>query len=192
MTGAWETTAKTVSGAVVSLAIGFLVFGTLGWDRLAIASIIGMFVSGAIAFALAVAYVIWLRDSRQDYLRRRPLSDKQFIALLQNPDGIEPWIASRVRQLAARRFRSIGGDRFFPADRLEEDLHLADAAPWELEDFWVDLADYLEIGEQELLAHSEGVRTFGNIVELAHRLFKSKRIGSSNSPKDALWDRGID
>jgi hypothetical protein len=31
MTGTWETTAKNVSVAPVSLAIGSLLFGTLGW-----------------------------------------------------------------------------------------------------------------------------------------------------------------
>jgi len=156
-----------------------LIFGFVSWDRLASAFGIGMGVSVALVLALMAVYVAWMESSRRSYLGRLPLSDEEFSALCPSPGGLDPQIVNHVRMLAARRFGSIGGNRFHPDDRLEEDLHLPDAAPWALEDFWIDLAELLGVDEDQAIEQAFEVVTFGDIVRLADRSWKAKKSKSS-------------
>jgi len=175
MTGASKSIAKALCwGAGLCLA-GLLVSGGADLpDAVGIAFALGMiaFILGGYAFA--VGYAVYLRIDRRRYLRRRPLSDEEFAAQLPDPEQIDPQVLRKVRELVAKRFRRVGGDRFYPGDRLDEDLHLWDSAPFAAEDFEMDLDEQFGCGDKEIAPEKKCVDTFGELVVFTSRAWRKK------------------
>jgi hypothetical protein len=96
--------------------------------------------------------------------------DEAFVLLLPGGESLDREVVRFVSQTAARRFRFNGGARFYPQDRLEEDLHWGDLAPWATEAFWADIEEYLGYKEEELAAEAIEIMTFGDVVLLVDRL----------------------
>ena len=134
------------------------------------------------ADGFAVAYALYLRLSRQRYLKRRPLSDEEFAAQLPDSEHVDLQVVRQVREMAAKRFRRIGGNRFYPNDRLEEDLHVFDSAPWAWEDFEIDL-DERFLDYDEKIVGEVPAETFGDVVVVANRAWQSKapKMGSRDN-----------
>ncbi len=172
MTGASKTIAKHLCwGAGLCLA-GLLLSGVTGCpDFVGIAFALGMVGSMLGAFVFALGYAVHLRIERREYLGRVPLSDEEFAAKLPSSEQVRPEVVRRVRELAAKRFRRIGGDRFYPNDRLEDDLHIFDSAPWAFDDFEYDLRqEYGELDEDEMAGLCPP-ETFGDVILIADRAF---------------------
>lgn len=177
MTGAWNTTAKALVVTTVVCAGGFMCAGLFSARHPVIMSLaFGMcaFMCASIlgAIGLAAYYYVKLRRHLRTYLDRLPLSDEEFAALLPDDVSVDLDVVREVRQMAARRFWLIGGDCFYPGDRLEEDLHLLDVAFFALENFGIDLEEYLD-GTEGNAAEGEIV-TFGDVVLLADRLRRGR------------------
>jgi hypothetical protein len=175
MTGGWDATAKAllcatllcfVGGCGGLLFLGSYPVGTFVGAALVMAMM--AYLLGALGLAAAFALTGHVRLRR--HLNRPVLSDEEFIALLPNPAEIDPEVVRPIRRWAARRFCCLGGARFYPDDRLEEDLHLPDLAPWAVEDLWYELLELTGAGEEELATAGAAVKTFGDVVVLASRL----------------------
>lgn len=169
MTGGWKFTAVTIILSMIGFGIGVGCAGLLSApDRITRSLIGGLCVSMLGAPTLAVCYYVKLRRHLETYLDRPSLSDKEFAALFPSDAGVDLDVVHEVREMAGRRFWSIGGDRFYPRDRLEADLHLSDVAPWALEDFWCDLEEYLHAEETD--APEGTIITFGDVVLVANQI----------------------
>ena len=128
---------------------------------------------------------------------RPPLSDEEFTAMLSDPSAADPEVVSRVRMLAAQVFRKVGGERFYPDDRLDEDLHLRDLAPFATEEFCATLEESLGLEEDEILGRVAAgqLSTFGDLI-----LFLSSPSGQAKAGapltdqerQNPVWDRALD
>jgi hypothetical protein len=133
--------------------------------------VLGFVMAGAMvgALILVAATCVKFRLEVAKHLRRPMLSDEEFALRLADPLEVDRELVKRVRDLASRCFRGLGGQRFYPADRLEEDLHLRDLAPFALEDFCAELEEALGLQQDELRARiaTREVNTFGDLVAIA-------------------------
>ena len=94
-------------------------------------------------------------------------------------------------------FRRSGGDRFYPGDRLNEDLHLRDLDPFKTEDFCLTLEKAMGLPDGEILGMLAAgqLSTFGDLVLLVSSRFSQAKQGAmTTGPErsDALWDPAID
>ena len=91
----------------------------------------------------------------------------------------------------------IGGDRFYPEDRLDEDLHWLDVAPFACERFCAGLEESVGLENEEI--HTRVARrqltTFGDVILVASSLASQSKEGVPTAdPKrsDPVWDRALD
>ena len=175
MRGTPNRVAKALCAGTALCLIGALVacyFSSEGsiLGTLTLGLVFGMLACAVGALVFAVGYVLYLRGEREEILGRRTLSDEEFAAQLGGSEQADIEVVRQVRKLAAERFRSIGGEKFYPGDRLEEDLHLSDAAPFVSGEFFEDMLESLGVDESELPKNTEPVVTFGDVVLLANKL----------------------
>jgi hypothetical protein len=105
------------------------------------------------------------------------LSDEEFVARLDADGEADPEVVGEIRALAARCFRRVGGEHFHPEDRLDEDLHLRDLAPFATESFCAGLEQAFGLGEDALRSRIApgGITTFGQLVLAAAVLVADAR-----------------
>jgi hypothetical protein len=142
------------------------------WERACVVLVIAMLAALFSTLALVIFTYLRLRADLRQHLRRPLLSDEEFLALLPGGAGVDPERVAQVRELAARCFRRLGGELFYPDDRLEEDLHLSDLAPFATRSFLGSLRAALE---QQAGGRSPGagdlpLHTFGDLVLAAASL----------------------
>jgi hypothetical protein len=202
MTGYRKRLAQGLVATMVLSGLAFIVcafFSQQGniWERACIALMVLMLGAMVGALMLVAATFVALRVDVAKHLRRPPLSDEEFARMLAGPEGVDRELVRQVRELAARCFRRIGGERFYPDDRLEEDLHLTDLAPFGLKDLLAELEDSLELTEGEIrcrMAMGE-TKTFGELIsvtwELASLAREQADVLESGSPA-ALRDPALD
>jgi hypothetical protein len=87
-------------------------------------------------------------------------------------------VVQAVRRFAAKRFRRTYGDKFYPEDRLEQDLHILDSVLWEGEDFLDDVRVFLCASPDEMREFSK-IQTFGDIVLVANQIWSKKSVGNT-------------
>jgi hypothetical protein len=197
MTGIRRRMAQGLVATLVICAGTFLVCGVFSspgsvWEALMIVLFVAMLASLFGALALAAATYVGLRAEVRRHLRRPALSDEEFAALLADGFKVDAEQVGEIRALAARCFRGLGGERFYPGDRLEEDLHLRDLAPFKTAEFWEALTRALGLSEEEVSDRIGGrpMATFGDLVLAAAALVESSRDrAQAGGP---LWDRALD
>ena len=177
MTGIRRRIAQGLVATILLCAVGFMICGSMSspgniWERACIVLVIVMLGSMLGAVGLVAVTYLKLRSDVRNHLGRPPLSDDEFAAMLPDPSVVDPDVLGRVRALAAGYFRSMGGDRFYPGDRLDEDLHLRDLAPFAIAHFFAELEQSLGIEEDGLRARAATgqVTTFGDLVVAASAL----------------------
>jgi hypothetical protein len=203
MTARWALTFKILLAAIVVCAVGLLGCGFLSsrgnlWERLAIACGVGMGGWAIATYGLALVYYVRIRLDTSRRLRSRPpLSDKEFTALSPALEGVDPLLLNRVRETVAQQFRSIGGERFYPGDDLDDDLHLSDFSFWGewLEDLAVGLGIEESAFDREF--GSVPIKTYGDLVLFFDRLRRESRAKGTEHPIDRfrshpVWDRALD
>lgn len=191
MTGIRKRMAQGLVATTLLCAVAFMVCGSLSargnaWERVCIVLVFVMLASMFGALALAAATYLKFRGELVRHVGRPPLSDEEFAAMLPDPSGVDPELVGRIRALAAHYFRSLGGDRFYPEDRLDEDLHLLDLAPFACESFCAGLEESLGLENEEI--HTRVARrqltTFGDIILVASSLAgQSKKGVQAADPK---------
>jgi len=187
MTGFRKRMAQGLVATTLLCAVGFMVCGSLSapgnaWERVCIVLVFVMLASMIGALALVAATYLKFRGDLVRHGGRPPLSDVEFTAMLPDPSGVDPELVSRIRALAAHYFRSIGGGRFYPEDRLDEDLHLLDVAPFACESFCAGLEESLGLENEEIRTRvgKRQLTTFGDIILVASSLAgQSKTVVSS-------------
>jgi hypothetical protein len=171
MTGGWKYTALTLVLVAVLSGLGLGCAGLLSAPAPVVQSLaMAMCVSLLGAVGLAVCCYLSLRHQVETHLDRLPLSDEEFAAFLASDVPIDLDVVREVRQIAARLL--LGGDRFYPGDRLEADLHLSDVEPFALEGFWLELDCSFELMEAN--AAEIEIVTFGDVVLEANRRRRDK------------------
>jgi hypothetical protein len=177
MTGIRRRIAQGLVATILFCAVGFMICGSMSspgnfWERACIVLVVVMLGSMLGAVGLAAATYLKLRAGVRSHLGRSPLTDAEFIAMLADPPAVDPDVVVRARVLAAGYFRSMGGDRFYPGDRLDEDLHLRDLAPFVVKAFFAGLEEALGIEEDGLraLMATGQVATFGEMIAAASAL----------------------
>jgi hypothetical protein len=202
MTGFRKRMAQGLVATILLCAVGFMVCGSVSasgnvWERVCVILMFVMLASMVGAVGLVAATYFKLRVEVAKHVGRPPLSDEEFAAMLPDPSAVDPELVGRVRALAAHYFRSIGGDRFYPDDRLEEDLHLLDVAPFGCESFCAGLEESLGLENDEIRARmaTRQVTTFGDVVLVASSLAgHSKEVVrlADGEHSNAVWDRTLD
>ncbi len=201
MTPRWAGASKTLLAITSVCAVGMAVCGFLSsrgniWERFTIASAFGFVGSMAAAAALALVYFVKIRSDMSRLLRcRAPLTDEDFICLSPKLKSVEPVVVHRVRQAAAKQFRSIGADRLHPSDDLETDLHLSDLTFW---GEWLEsITTDLEIQEDELDRELElvPIQTYGDLVLVFDRLWRHSKCAKTRidaALSHPMSDRAVD
>jgi hypothetical protein len=177
MTGIRRRIAQGLVATILLCAIGFMICGSMSspgnvWEGACIVLVVVLLGSMLGAIGLAAVTYLKLRADVRSHLGRPPLTDTEFIAMLADPAAVDADVVVRARALAAGYFRSIGGDRFYPGDCLDEDLHLRDLAPFAGRAFFAELEQALGIEEDGLRARAATgqVTTFGELVAAASAL----------------------
>ncbi len=183
MTGFRKRMAQGLVATTLLCAVGFMVCGSVSargnaWERVCIVLVFVMLASMIGALALVAATYVKFRGELVRHGGRPPLSDLEFTAMLPDPGGVDPELVSRIRALAAHYFRSIGGARFYPEDRLDEDLHLLDVAPFACESFCAGLEESLGLENEEIRARvgKRQLITFGDIILVASSLAGQSKV----------------
>jgi hypothetical protein len=202
MTSRWARTSKTLLASTVLCTFGVLGCGFLSsrgnlWERFTILSAFGMIFSMIATYGIALIYYLKIRFELNRLVHSRPqLTDPIFISFSPRLKGVDPFVVHLIREAAAKKFRSIGGERFQPDDDLEADLHLSDLTfswgEW-LEGVATDLGieeDALDRGLESVPVH-----TFGDLVLHFDRLLR--RSNGVKSPCDQVqshpvWDDTLD
>lgn len=192
MTGFRERLAQRFVATILLCFVGFMVCGYLSarqnvWERVCIVLMIVMLASMFGALGLVVATYVKFRSELIRHARRPPLSDEEFAALLPDAAGVDPELVERIRTLAAHYFHSLGGTRFYPDDRLQEDLHLLDVAPFACESFCAGVEESLGLENEEIHARmgTPLLTTFGDIIRVASSLAGKSKEG----PQEADHER---
>lgn len=127
------------------------------------------------------------------YLIRPPLSDRAFVALLPDPARIDLMSVQQARSMAAKHLK---GARYYPTDRLEEDLHLFRRMPGWFPGIVGDLAESLGIDEDDMKSefHSRELVTFGDLVQVVAECGRLAKLGwiKARAKPHPLWDRDLD
>jgi len=202
MTGFRKSMAQGLVATTLLCAVGFMACGSVSargnaWERVCIVLVLVMLASMFSALSLVAATYLKFRGELVKHVGRPPLSDEEFAAMLPDPAGVDPELVGRIRALAAHYFRSIGGDRFYPEDRLEEDLHLLDVAPFACESFCAGLEESLELENEEIHTRvaKRQLTTFGDIILIASSLAGQSKKGVQmvdQKRSDPVWDRALD
>jgi hypothetical protein len=202
MTGFRKRMAQGLVATTLLCAVGFMVCGSFSasgtvWERVCIVLVFVMLASMIGALGLVAATYLKFRRELVMYGGRPPLSDEEFTAMLPDPAGVHPELVSRIRALAAHYFRSIGGGRFYPEDRLDEDLHLLDVAPFACESFCAGLEESLGLDNEEIRTRmgKRQLTTFGDIILVASSLACHSKEGvrvADQQQSDPIWDRALD
>lgn len=186
MTGIRRRIAQGLVATILLCAVGFMVCGSMSspgnaWERACIVLVVVMLGSMFGAVGLAAATYLKHRADVRNLCGRPPLSDEAFIAMLTDPSAGDPDVVGRVRTLAAGYFRSIGGDRYYPGDHLDDDLHLRDLAPFASRGFFAELENALGIERDRLRAwsHDNEMLTFGDLITAASALADPTRQATS-------------
>jgi hypothetical protein len=184
MTGFRKHLAQGLVATIVLCALGFMVCGSMAapgnsWERVCFVLMCLMLGSMIGALALVAATYAEFRLELATQARRPALSDEQFAAMLSDPSAVDLELVGRIRALAAHYFRSIGGERFYPGDRLQQDLHLLDLVPFGCENFLAVLEESLGLREDELRARlaTREVVTLGDLIVVAAFLAERRREG---------------
>jgi hypothetical protein len=182
MTGIRRRIAQGLVATILLCAVGFMICGSMSspgnsWERACNVLVVVMLGSMLGAVGLVAVTYLKLRADLRSHLVCPPLTDAEFIAVLADPAAVDPDVVVRARVLAAGYFRSMGGDRFYPGDRLDEDLHLRDLAPFVGKAFFAELEQALGIEEDGLRARAATgqVRTFGELIAAASALADSPK-----------------
>jgi hypothetical protein len=182
MTGIRRRIAQWLVATILLCAVGFMICGSMSspgniWEHACVVLVVVMLGSMLGVIGLAAGTYRKLRADVCSHHVRPPLTDADFIALLADPAAVDPGVVVRTRVLAAGYFRSIGGDRFYPGDRLDEDLHLRDLAPFAGKVFFAELERALGIEEDGLRvrAATGQVATFGQLIAAASALADPSR-----------------
>jgi len=202
MTGFRKRLAQALVATILICTVGIMAIGWVStrgdvWERVCMVLAFVMLGSLLGAFGLVVATYFKLRGELQRLICRPPLSDEKFAALLPDPSAVDPKVVNRVRTIAAKVFRSFGGDRFYPGDRLDEDLHLRDLAPFATEDFCITLAESLNLEEDEILGRlvAGQFATFGDLVRFVSSLSGHAKPAApitGQKQQNPVWDRALD
>jgi len=202
MTGFLKRMAQGLVATTLLCAVGFMVCGSLSargnaWERVCIVLVFVMLVSMFGALGLVATTYVKFRRELVRHGGRPPLSDEEFTTMLPDATGVDPELVSRIRALAAHYFRSIGGDRFYPEDRLDEDLHLLDVSPFACENFCAGLEESLGLENEEIRARmgKRRLTTFGDIILVASSLAGQSKEGvqvADQQQSDPIWDRALD
>jgi hypothetical protein len=173
--------ATTAVAAIGLVTLPFLPDSSKRMDILVIS--LALLLSGCSLGAVVLVVVCWvsLRLGLARYLCRRPLSDEEFRAMLGGSQAVDVQVVQDVRNMAARRFWTLGGGSFYPGDRLDEDLHLGDLAFFAAESFEYDLLGYLGLAEEDAPEEWSRVKTFGDVVLLVDRV-RRRGAGESVAP----------
>lgn len=184
MTGFRKRMAQGLVATALLCAVAFMVCGSMSepgnaWELVCIALVFVMLASMFGALGLVAATYLKFRGELVRHVGRPPLSDEDFAAMLPGRSDVDPELVGRVRALAAHYFRSLGGDRFYPQDRLDEDLHLLDVAPFACKSFCAGLEESLALENEEI--HTRVARrqliTFGDIILVASSLAGQSKEG---------------
>src|SRR5271165_2461597 len=201
MTGFRKRMAQGLVATTLLCAVGFMVCGSLSapgnaWERVCIVLVIVMLASMIGALGLVAATYLKFRRELVRHGGRPPLSDIEFTAMLPDPAGVDPELVSRIRALAGHYFRSIGGGRFYPEDRLDEDLHLLDVAPFACESFCAGLEESLGLENEEFRTRvgKRQIASFGDIILVASSLAGLSKAGVplADQRSDPIWDPALD
>jgi hypothetical protein len=201
MTLRWERTFKALVVTDAVCAVGMLVCGFFSsrgnvMERLVIGLSLGMSGSTFTALGLILVYLVQLRlELRRRFRGRALLSDSEFITLSPALKAVDPAVVNLVRQVAAKEFRSIGGDRFHPDDDLETDLHLSDVMLWS--DWLGTLSAEMGIDEDNFMRAPEPgpINTFGDLIVYFNRYSrrsKGAKISTEGASSNPVWDRVLD
>jgi hypothetical protein len=177
MTGFRKRVAQGLVATTLLCAIAFMVCGSMSvsgnnWERACMVLVCVMIGSMFGALALVVATYLKFRGELSRQFERPQLSDEEFAARLPDASGVDLELVGRIRALAAHYFRSLGGGHFYPEDRLEQDLHLLDLAPFACQRFCAGLEESLGLENEEIhtrVARKE-LTTFGDVVAIASSL----------------------
>ncbi len=82
-------------------------------------------------------------------LARPDLPLQEFFDRFFSQEHISPEVVAAVREMISHRFARLGGSRFWPTDRLDEDLHLIEIDPTRIEDLWCRIMDKFQIDEDD-------------------------------------------
>ena len=101
----------------------------------------------------ALAFLAWALTATSEMRRRaceltgeRPdLGDDEFAARFLPEFAGRIEVLAAVRSVLGRKFKDLGGARFWPGDRLAEDLHLDELAPSDLADLPGSLSRALKV-----------------------------------------------
>ncbi len=202
MTGFRKRMAQGLVATTLLCAVGFMVCGSLSgpgnaWERVCVVLVFVMLASMIGALGLVAATYLKFRRELVRHGGRPPLSDAEFTAMLPDPAGVDPELVSRIRALAAHYFRSIGGGRFYPEDRLDADLHWLDMAPFACESFCAGLEESLGLDHEEIRTRMarRQLTTFGDIILAASSLAGQSKAGAQGAdPQQTgpVWDRALD
>ena len=202
MTGTRKRLAQGLVATIVLSGVSFTVcafFSAQGnvWEHACIVLFIVMLGSMVGALMLVATTYVKLRLEVARLLRRPLLSDEEFTLRMEDAEDVDIEFVRRFRELAARCFRGLGGERFYPGDHLEDDLHLSDLAPFGLEDFFTELEESLGIDHDEMCTWwaTRGVKTFGELIASAAALTihaKQKIHAAEADTSGAVWDPALD
>jgi hypothetical protein len=193
--------AISVICAVTLLGCGMLSASDNLFEKLFIGLMLLMLGSMVAAIVLVIVTYISLRIRVGDHVRRRSLCDEEFLARMADSKGVDLQLVALVRSHCDGYLRSLGSDRFYPEDRLKDDLHLRDLAPFACEAFCGELEEALGLAEDELLARvaTGEVGTFGDLVLAAAALaarvtLELPAVDLAGGQPDAnpVWDRTLD
>jgi hypothetical protein len=191
MTGVRKHLAQGLLATILISAIGVMASGWVStrgdvWELVCMVFAFFMLASLLASLGLVAATYVKFKIELNRLRGRPPLSDDEFIAMLSDPTSADPEQVSQVRALAARVFRRIGGDRFQPGDRLNEDLHLRDLDPFKTEDFCLTLekATGLPDGEMLGMLAAGQLSTFGDLVLLVSSRFSQVKEGAMTTGLD--------
>ncbi len=183
MTGFRKRLAQGLVATTLLCAVGFMACGYLSardnaWERACIVLVCVMIASMLGALGLVAVTYLKFRGDLVRHVGRPPLSTEEFAARLSDSAEIDPELVDRIRNLAAHYFRSFGGDRFYPDDRLEDDLHLLDVAPFACESFCAGVEEALGLENEEIHARmaTRQFKTFGEIILAASSLADHSKV----------------
>jgi hypothetical protein len=193
--------AISVVCAVALFACGVLLSSDNVFGHLFIVLLLIMLGSMVVAVVLAIVTYVGLRVRVSGHLRRVSLDDEEFLARMANAKGLDPDVVKLVRSHCDGYLKALGSDRFYPDDRLEDDLHLQDLAPFACEAFCAEMEKALGLPEDELLAcvATREVATYGDLIRVASTLAARAKPGLPGGDQavepahaNPVWDRMLD
>jgi hypothetical protein len=139
--------------------------------------------AGALAFlGWALAAAGELRRRVRELAELRPeLTDEEFAARFFPERAADLAALALVRRHIAGKFEALGGGRFWPADRLAEDLHLPELAPSALADLGADLRRELALAPE----HWPGEREWRSIGDVYLTVLEALERKSPRAPAGA-------